>query len=39
MNKLKQLGLDDTLLKAGESVNKVMNYTGLKQKDIKSLMM
>ena len=27
-----------TMLKAGESINKVMNYTGLKKKDIMSLM-
>ena len=27
-----------TMLKAGESVNKVMSYTGLKKKDIKLLM-
>ena len=27
-----------TMLKAGESVNKVMDYTGLKEKDIMSLM-
>ena len=26
------------MLKAGESVSKVMNYTGLKKKDIKMLM-
>ncbi len=27
-----------TMLKAGESVNKVMSYTGLKKKDIQLLM-
>ena len=27
-----------TMLKAGESINKVMSYTGLKKKDIKALM-
>ena len=27
-----------TMLKAGESINKVMEYTGLKKKDIKLLM-
>ena len=26
-----------TMLKAGESINKVMDYTGLKKKEIKSL--
>ena len=27
-----------TMLKAGESINKVMSYTGLKKKDIEALM-
>lgn len=28
-----------SMLQAGEAVNKVMSYTGLKKKEIKSLMM
>lgn len=32
------ISIAKTMLKAGESVNKVMSYTGLKKKDIMSLM-
>ena len=36
--KEREKSIAKTMLKAGESVNKVMNYTGLKKKEIKMLM-
>ena len=36
--KEREKSIAKAMLKAGESISKVMNYTGLKKKDIKTLM-
>ncbi len=36
--KEREKSIAKTMIKAGESVSKVMNYTGLKKKEIKKLM-